>query len=120
MPCGRRAMREWISVTIVMVVVGCSGNSVSTLGTCSPVAPCGGDVVGTWNIIGASACGSASSASCPGLIITVPSISESGTLTFNADLTYSVSLSQSIAEAITVPDSCLSSGTASVTCDQFG
>lgn len=56
--------------------------------------------------------------SCPNETVHVSSTSTSGTLTFNADMTYTVSLTVSVSEAVTVPLSCLGSGV-TATCDEL-
>ncbi|MGO9835065.1 MAG: hypothetical protein ACLP1X_12695 [Polyangiaceae bacterium] len=76
-----------VGIAIGFAFVGCSSpNSAS--GSCGKVAPCGGDVVGTWKIVDSCDEGSSLStanSSCPGETGQVTSMSASGTATFNSD-----------------------------------
>ncbi len=56
---------------------------------------------------------------CPDEIVHVNSTTSGGTFTFNADMTYSATVTVSSSETATVPLSCLSSGGVSGTCDDF-
>lgn len=80
---------------------------------CLKFQPCGGDVVGTWNFVGA--CRSSTlltdlttelQANCPGASVTSFDIHLSGTFTFNADLTYSTNASQTVTATEVLPLSC--------------
>ncbi|HTB78212.1 MAG TPA: hypothetical protein VK762_33440 [Polyangiaceae bacterium] len=109
---------------IGVVFLGCSSSSGSDAagGTCGKVAACGGDIVGTWNIV--TACASASSSStsntmCPNESLQSTSLTASGTATFNADMTYSVDVTESLSETVIVPTSCLTVGTTTITCDEL-
>jgi hypothetical protein len=59
------------------------------------------------------------SSSCSGESITVTSLNDTGSFTFNADGTYAAMFNISGEEVATVPLSCLAVGGASVTCDEF-
>jgi hypothetical protein len=56
---------------------------------------------------------------CPNETVQVTSTTASGTLTFNADMTYTAVVSESVFETATVPQSCLSAGGATVTCEEL-
>ena len=117
-------MKAWTtSIAIGVTFLGCSSSSGSGAGadSCGKVAPCGGDIVGTWKVVDTCTEGTLASsgspiASCPSATAQVGNLSASGTATFNADMTYSVALSESASETIDVPMSCLSSGGTTVTC----
>jgi hypothetical protein len=109
---------------IGVVFLGCSSSSGSDAagGTCGKVAACGGDIVGTWNIVTACANASSSSTSntmCPNESLQSTSLTASGTATFNADMTYSVDVTESLSETVIVPTSCLTVGTTTITCDEL-
>jgi hypothetical protein len=71
-------------------LVGCGGSSAPP--NCGVEQPCGGDVVGTWSLAGVcsnvSAANAELMASCPGASIGSSGVSLTGSLTYNADLTY--------------------------------
>src|SRR5258708_28850460 len=81
----------FLSVWAVTVVAGCGGSG----GTCGNTAACGGDVMGTWKIT--SSCISVDTSSmtlntgCAGETATGSGFKITGTITFNADMTYSSS-----------------------------
>jgi hypothetical protein len=97
-------------LAISLSIVGCGGGGAAAP-HCAQVEPCGGDVVGTWKFAGACINNAAVSAElaavCPGASINVSSLSVSGSITFNSDLTYSGS-SVTMAETATesIPLSC--------------
>ena len=114
------AMKNSSRISVVDVlalslsIVGCGG--AATAPHCDQVEPCGGDVVSTWKFAGACVNDAAASATlaalCPGATINVSSLSVSGSITLNSDLSYSgssVSVSETATESI--PLSC--SGAAS-------
>ena len=97
---------------------GCGGSS----GSCGKVEPCGGSLVGSWNVTGAcvnsaalmSSLGSDFSTFCPTATVSGASATASGSLTFNADMTYSANLTQGSTVAITIPATCLSGASCAV------
>ncbi|HLK40525.1 MAG TPA: hypothetical protein VKU41_27420 [Polyangiaceae bacterium] len=120
-------MKRWIGAALAasLVALGaCSGSSNSAAGSCGKVSPCGGNLVGTWKVV--TTCSNASAPSglmtgCPGESVSSSSTNASGTFTFNADMTYSVSLSETSSETLTIPTSCLTSqGGVSVSCSELG
>ena len=73
------------------LLAGCGGSSDGGGGgSCGKVSPCGGSLVGTWTIT--ASCESVSNftvgAECPGATIDESQITTSGTLVFNADMTF--------------------------------
>jgi hypothetical protein len=82
---------------------GCGSNA---LGTCGKEAPCGGDVVGTWTLVGGCLNESAAIESCPGASIDVADISASGTLSFSADGHYTADIREQVHAHETVPLTC--------------
>jgi hypothetical protein len=109
----RLALLSALSVGCGVVLGGCGGGSGAS---CGGTEPCGGDVVGTWSI--ASDCVSAAGANaefqassyyfCPAATASVTGITHTGTIVFNADLSYTIdSVVQSSSFRVTLPSSCL-------------
>jgi hypothetical protein len=110
-----------VGIAIGVAFLGCSSSNGAS-GSCGKVSPCGGDVVGTWKIVDSCEEGSSLStanSSCPSETGQVTSMSASGTATFNSDMTYALSLTESFSETLSVPMSCLSMGGITVTCDEL-
>jgi hypothetical protein len=102
---------------------GSSSSSDASSSNCGSVSPCGGNVVGTWKVVSVCANGGTSSTPlgpyCSGATSQITSASATGNLTFNSDGTYAVSVgSSSVTETTTIPASCLTSGSGTITCDQ--
>ncbi len=115
-----KSLGAWLAIGVTFL--GCSSSSGTSGEDCGKVAPCGGDIVGTWKIV--DSCADISSASlansaCPNETLSVNSISVSGSVTFTANMTYTVSASESASETLSVPMNCLSSGGVTVTCDDL-
>jgi len=96
-------------LALAVPLVGCGGSSGPP--NCGAEQPCGGDVVGTWSLAGACSNVSAASAelmaSCPGASIRGISVSLTGALTYNADLTYTATNWHELFSATeTVPLTC--------------
>ena len=88
------------------------------------VQPCGGDPTGTWKIT--AACTSDANVSsdfqdaqCPTATATLASLSTTGTASFNADKSYTVTETVSASLNVMLPSSCLTEGGVTVTCAQF-
>ena len=98
-------------------LAGCGGGS----GSCSNVQPCGGSVVGTWTIVNTcvSQSGFTPPAACPQVSIS-ETVNEMGTITFNADNTYSEAVSVNATLNEIIPASCLSGLTCSQLNDTIG
>ena len=103
---------------IMVGIAGCSGASgnggqgfgVGGAMMCGQVAPCGGDLTGTWNITAAcvTAVGTKDlESACPGLGVDVTAVSISGTETFNSDMTYTSMQTDKETISENVPGSCL-------------
>jgi len=108
-------------LAIGVTFLGCSSdNSDAGVDSCGKVAPCGGDIVGTWRIIGS--CGPGSplglKSVCPNQAVETATVSIIGTATFNWDMTYMVFLTQSASGTLVLPMSCLESHGITVTCDE--
>jgi hypothetical protein len=90
---------------------GCSsgGGGTHSPASCLQVQPCGGDIVGTWKLLGgcinAAAISDQVAAACPGASVAA-SIDVTGTATFNADLTYTFDVAEMISETQSLPLSC--------------
>jgi hypothetical protein len=106
-------------------IVGSGGNGGSAGGgnagagaSCGPMPPCGGDVVGTWSYVQGCVNNDAFAASltmtCPGMTVSISNFALSGSVSFDADLSYATS---SGVETLTVtemlPPSCLNGITCS-------
>jgi hypothetical protein len=92
-----------------VLLAGCGGGS----GSCGGLA-CGGDLVGTWTIT--HICNGTPSSSSTGTCQTsadTSQLKETGTITFNADGTYSTSLTIGGSVRETIETSCLG-----ITCDE--
>ena len=103
----------------MMILSGCGGSGDSG-GTCGNTPACGGDIVGTWTI--ASSCvtpGPSMPAVCQGTN-DIANIKITGTITYNADMTYTGNSLVSGSETVMLPLSCLTSSNAPATCDQLG
>jgi hypothetical protein len=91
-------------------------------GSCGKVQPCGGDVVGSYNISGA--CYNSASLEmpviegCPGATVAITSLGVTGSATFGADMTYSVSETITATASQTLPASCLTMNGLTLTCMQ--
>jgi hypothetical protein len=90
--------------------------------SCGGLEPCGGSIAGTWNVTSSCVNSAALAASiqqglsCPQATASVTSLSNSGTLQFNADMTYTITaFAQSLTLHASIPTSCL----AGMTCAQY-
>ena len=106
-----------MTVAFAALVAGCgpsSGSGTNGPPGCLQAQPCGGNVVGTWNFLGActspvffSETNSDLQAACPGASVTAFDLGFSGTVTYNADLTYSANANETIDVTEMIPLSCL-------------
>jgi hypothetical protein len=93
------------------LVAGCGGDSGGNgaAASCGKVAPCGGSIVGTWAV--SSACESpvelTGGAACTGATIDQSQMKVTGSLAFNADMTFATSISQSGTLRFSLPVDCL-------------
>jgi len=101
-----------------LVLPACGGDGAGGGGSCGAVQPCGGSLIGTWTVN--DSCQSVTDftfdMACPEASIDQSAIITSGSLTFNADMTVTVNLSQSGTLRVTAPLSCLTQVT---TCDEY-
>ena len=74
--------------------------------TCPAAMACGGALVGTW-AIDTSCASFMLNSSCPQATAVTTTDSVHGTLTFNADMTYSENLALDLSVAITLPPACV-------------
>jgi hypothetical protein len=108
-----------VALTLLGATLGCGGDGrpsglpppgiMPAPATCGTVLPCGGDVTGTWKVLGGCLGPSyGETPPCPGGNIKLLTLDYSGTVTFNPDLTYtSNDLAVTRAEIDTLPTSCL-------------
>jgi len=100
-----------------LAATGCGSSG----GTCGNTAACGGSIVGTWTI--ASSCVSASASAvdseCPTATAHSSALTITGTITYNADGTYTSSSTLSGSFSVSLPSSCLTSNGVTATCDQL-
>jgi hypothetical protein len=108
-----------VSAALGLTMLSCGGSS----GSCGKVSPCGGDVVGTYNVSAACFDTAALSmnliADCPGASANISGLSVSGSASFNADTTYSVTETISATVSETLPASCLMMNGVTITCAQL-
>jgi hypothetical protein len=109
--------------SVGLCVIGCGGGSGSTTGgsgTCGKVEPCGGTLTGSWVFTGE--CVNAASLQpearvlCAQASIGIPSVNFTGTLSFNGDMTYSISETVDARVPWNIPATC----TGGMTCPDFG
>jgi hypothetical protein len=114
------ASRLGLFSALILTLSSCGGGS----GTCGNTAACGGDIVGTWTI--SSTCVSVTAmtammpgGSCPGITVGSSSLDIKGSITYNADLTYSSSTTTTGSLVENIPASCLVSQGITLTCTQL-
>jgi hypothetical protein len=97
---------------VIFWATGCGGGGGNGTGGppgCLQVQPCGGDVVGTWRVVGGcvNAAALTAVAQCPAWMISA-GLDVSGTLTFNGDLSYAFNIAETITTSQSIPLSCTS------------
>src|SRR5262245_52848350 len=119
----RTAAIAALSVALGAVVPACDDDDG---GSCGQVQPCGGDVVGNYNV--SAACTSnpnlgdmALGFDCPEATVDVTSISVSGSASFNDNATYTMMTTATASALVTFPPSCITplAGGLTLTCDQI-
>jgi hypothetical protein len=102
---------------VALVAAGCGSSG----GTCSNAAACGGSVVGTWTITSSCVSESASmvDSQCPSATASSSGLSITGSVTYNADGTYSSSSTISGSVRVSLPQSCLTYNGVTLTCAQL-
>jgi hypothetical protein len=100
-----------------VLAAGCSSQSIGPMGSggagaassdeCTPIAACGGNLVGTWHVQqGCFPALAPSVSTCSSAVVTLSAVSLSGTLTYNADNTMKSALQGSFTEAAQFPNPC--------------
>ncbi len=104
-----------VSFAIATAAVGCKGND------CQTTPPCGGNIVGTWKIISACETGQPPESDGGGCAQTaeVDSINASGSITYNPDGTYELTIGASVSETVTLSSGCLVGGPTPLTCQDL-
>jgi hypothetical protein len=85
-------------------------------GSCTTVSPCGGDVVGTWTATPSCVTLTGADSACAGTTGVTTLTVTSGTATYNADLTYTLTSTGSFSTHVHYPSPCYQG----LTCDQIG
>jgi hypothetical protein len=94
-------------------------------GSCGKVQPCGGNVVGNYDVTAACTTdptgGMDFGINCPEAVVGTPAISITGSASFNADFTYMLTRTVSATAPVTFPPSCLAAltGGITLTCEQI-
>ena len=114
---GRQDRRRWLRGAAASVAVlglsaaACGGSDVKPPPNCLQIAPCGGDVVGSWGFLGTCANVAAESADlqavCPGARLTSSGAAITGSFAFSADGSYTAtSWHETFAGSELLPLSC--------------
>jgi hypothetical protein len=104
-----------LGVAVVVGGLGCGGGGLDSGGSCGQVQPCGGSVVGSWKLTssclldGAALLGDEID-SCPAATVGVTNLKASGGETFNTDLTYQQTGTETFDATFTLPSSCFAVG----------
>ena len=106
-----------VGLLVAFAVPGCGSSG----GTCSNAAACGGSIVGTWTITSScvSESGSMFDSQCPSATVRSSGLTITGSVTYNADGTYSSTSTLNGSLYVTLPPSCLTSNGVTLTCDQL-
>jgi hypothetical protein len=103
-----------VALTLVVSLLGCGGGPsglppagiMPAPATCGTVDPCGGDLTGTWKVLG-GCLPSAGMATGSCTQVRLLTLSYAGTLTFNSDMTYTATdFTETRAELDATPVSC--------------
>jgi hypothetical protein len=106
-----------VGLLAALAAAGCGSSG----GTCSNAAACGGDIVGSWTITSScvSESGSMFDSQCPSATVSSSGLTITGSVTYNADGTYSLTSTTAGSLDVTLPPSCLTSNGVTVTCAQL-
>ena len=112
----------YLSLCCSLGLAACGGTSNgSDDGSCGQSAACGGDITGSWKVT--SSCLKLEldmgAKNCPGLTQEVKQVSTSGTVSYNSDKTYDASLTVTGLVEMSVPASCLTQQSVTLTCAQL-
>jgi hypothetical protein len=91
---------------LVMALAGCGGDDNKSGGACGAFTPCGGNVVGSWDVKDLCVQGKVAVDGCPTATTNFDDIHGTGSMTFNADMTGMGSLTLSGSVKVTLPRSC--------------
>lgn len=108
----------WVGLIMALMAEGCGGSG----GSCGNAPACGGSIVGTWTISSACLTAEASfvTSQCAAGTLTSSSLTETGTIIYNSDGTYSSSGTANGYLKFDAPQSCLmSDGGTPPTCQQL-
>jgi hypothetical protein len=94
-------MLRCVAIVAMASSLSCSSGSHAS---CTAVAPCGGNLVGTWKL--QDSCSSSTSTVSCGTNHTAFSENLNGTITFNSDMTYALSSGGDETITLTIPLSC--------------
>ena len=126
-------MQGWLPFGVLVFsslsfVVACGGNTEGGGGSCGKVQPCGGNLVGTWDITATCIDTKAVSdgllsqltalTGCGELSLESSHADQTGTATFNADMTFTSTRTATYDATIAVPKSCITQGGFTLTCGQ--
>jgi hypothetical protein len=113
----RLAILGPLGLVVSLAACGGGGDSGFAIGgstMCGEVAPCGGDLAGTWvfgtgclTAAGLKDAESGEVICSSGESISITSIDVSGSATFNADMTYTLALTEQAAARLSLSQSCL-------------
>jgi hypothetical protein len=96
-----------VTVGLAIALAGCGGDDDKKSGSaCNAFAPCGGNLVGTWEVKDTCVQGKGTIEMCPTATTSFEGIHASGTMTFNADMTGSSSIVITGGLKLNVPASC--------------
>lgn len=127
-------MQRWFSrgvigASILLLAASCGGNSEGGGGSCGKVQPCGGNPTGVWEIttscIDARALGDdvlrqlSAATGCDALRVEETHAEQTGSVSFNADMSYESTGSVSFDATVSVPASCITQGGFTLTCGQL-
>lgn len=92
-----------LAPVIMAAIVGCGGDDG---GNCGKIAPCGGDLVGTWRF--ADVCHGASFgfSGCAAATLDLSARTTTGVMTFHPDMTYDVDATVGGTDKVTFPSEC--------------
>jgi hypothetical protein len=104
-----------IGALALIATTGCGDNDGAS---CGEFAACGGDVVGSWSL--QNFCGTAKidDDDCKGMTMEMNGVNFSGTVTFNADKTYTTDSMRSGYATMHMPSACLTVQGIKITCEQ--
>ena len=96
----------WVLGALSAVLAG-SCDDEDNNAACSAFTPCGGNVVGTWEVTDACLSGNLEFPGCPAATTSFEGLGATGTVTFNADMTGTSNITTRGSVKMTLPASCL-------------